>query len=288
MRAVNLLTPELRSAQKGSGSAPRPSAMETSGGIGAVAVLGVLALCVAAVAGYVLAGNTVKERKATLAAVSTQNDATVKKAADLKPYADFQDLASNRANTVQALAGARFDWEQSLRDLSRALPSNVYVSSLTGSVGSGVAGASGIRSAIPSPAIELAGCTSSQPAVAALMSRLRNIQGVTRVSLSKSDKADDTGSAAGTIVGPCGNGSPPTFDVVVFFEKSTVGADLTAVTGDTGTSTTTTTPAAAATPASGSTDKSAAAGTKTDDSAVAKSPSADPTTPPTATPGATP
>lgn len=286
MRAVNLLTPELRSAQKGSSAAPRPSAMETSGGIGAFAVIGALALVVVAVAGYVLAGNTVKDREATLAAVSTKNDETVKKAADLKPYADFQDLASNRANTVQALAGSRFDWEQALRDLSRALPSNVYVSSLTGSVGTGVAGASGIRSAIPSPAIELAGCTRSQPAVAALMSRLRNIQGVTRVSLSKSDKADDTGSAAGAIVGPCGNGSPPSFDVVIFFEKSTVGADLSAVTGDAGTSTT---PAAAAAPTAGtgSTAKSAASG-KTDDSAVAKSPSADPTTPPTATPGATP
>jgi Tfp pilus assembly protein PilN len=233
MRAVNLLTPELRSAQKGSGAA-RPSAMETSGGIGAFAILGALALCVAAVAGYVLAGNVIKEREATLAAVSSKNDETVKRAAELKPYADFQTLAQDRTSTVKALASARFDWEQSLRDLSRALPSNVYLSTLKGSVGSGSTGASGIRGAIPSPAIELAGCTRSQPAVATLMSRLRNIQGVTRVSLSKSEKADTVGTTAGS-AGPCGKGSPPSFELVVFFEKATVSADLATATGDSGT-----------------------------------------------------
>ena len=131
----------------------------------------------------------VKERKASLAEVSIKNEATVKRAAELKPYADFQTLAQERASTVQALASARFDWEQSLRDLSRALPSNVYLSSLKGAVGGGAGGGSGIRSSIGSPALELSGCTRSQPAVATLMSRLRNVQGVTRVSLSKSEKA---------------------------------------------------------------------------------------------------
>jgi Tfp pilus assembly protein PilN len=229
MRAVNLLTPELRSPRKGSG-APRPSAMETSGGIGALVVLGALALSVAAVAASVLATNVVKERKATLAAVSVKNDATVKRAAELKPYADFQTLAQERASTVQALASARFDWEQSLRDLSRALPSNVYLSSLKGSVDGGTGGGSGIRSAIGSPAIELAGCTRSQPAVATLMSRLRNVQGVTRVSLAKSEKATATGGGAAT-AGPCGKGSPPSFEVVVFFEKAAVAEALSSATG---------------------------------------------------------
>jgi Tfp pilus assembly protein PilN len=230
MRAVNLLTPELRSAQKGSGPS-RPSVMETSGGLGAFVVLGVLALCVAAVAGSVLANNVVKERKASLAEVSLKNDATVKRAAELKPYADFQVLAQQRAATVQALASARFDWERSLRDLSRALPSNVYLSSLKGSVGGGANGGSGIRTAIPSPALELSGCTRSQPAVAQLMSRLRNVQGVTRVSLAKSEKTA-VAAAGGAATGPCGNKSVPSFEVVVFFEKATVGAALAAATGE--------------------------------------------------------
>jgi Tfp pilus assembly protein PilN len=234
MRAVNLLTPELRTAQKGSG-APRVSMLETSGGIGAFAVLGALALCVAGVAGYVLSGNVVKERKAALAEVSTKNEQTVKRVADLKPYADFQTIAQERASTVTALASARFDWDEALRDLSRALPTNVYLSSVSGDVGGASAAtgsASGLRSSRAAPAISLAGCTRTQPAVASLMSRLRNIQGVTRVSLSKSAKADATGSSSGAETGPCGKGSPPSFELVVFFEKATIGADLANATKD--------------------------------------------------------
>jgi hypothetical protein len=135
---------------------------------------------------------------------------------------------------VPARARARFDWEQSLRDLSRALPSNVYLSSLKGTVGGGGAAgnSTGIRGAIGgAPAIELAGCTKSQPAVATMMSRLRNVQGVTRVSLSKSEKA--TIAAGGSAVNPCGKGSPPNFEVVVFFEKATVAQALATATGET-------------------------------------------------------
>ena len=251
MRAVNLLTPELRTAQKGSG-APRKSAMTTSGGLGAMVVLGALALVVAGVAGYILSTNVGKERTAALAEVSAKNDATVKRAAELKPYADFQTLAQERASTVQALASARFDWEQSLRDLSRALPSNVHLSSLKGTVGGG-AGGSGIRTAISSPALELSGCTRSQPAVATLMSRLRNVQGVTRVSLSKSEKAAASLAGGGT-TGPCGNGSPPTFEVVVFFEKAEVSSALATVTGEVDP----TAPAPAASPAADADGKPAA------------------------------
>ena len=228
MRAVNLLTPELRSAQKGPG-ASRPSVMETSGGLGAFIVLGVLALCVAGVAGSVLANNVVKERKASLTEVSGKNDATVKRAVELKPYADFQTIAQDRASTVKALAGARFDWEQSLRDLSRALPSDVYLSSLKGSLGGDGAGGSGLRTSIGSPALELSGCTRNHTAVATLMSRLRNVQGVTRVSLAKSAKADVAGGA--TTTGSCGGKTPPSFEVVVFFEKATVGSALADATG---------------------------------------------------------
>jgi Tfp pilus assembly protein PilN len=227
MRAVNLLTPEMRSTQKGSG-AKRPSPLATTGGIGAYVLLGALALIVAAVAGYVLSANVVKEREATLAEVSAKNDATIQRAAELKPYADFQTLVQQRAATVQALASARFDWEQSMRDLARAVPENVYLSQLKGTIG-GDGGGSGIRGAIGSPAIELSGCTKSQPAVATLMSRLRNVQGVTRVSLAKSEKEE---AQSATAVGPCGNDSPPNFEMVVFFEKSAVSSALATATGD--------------------------------------------------------
>jgi Tfp pilus assembly protein PilN len=273
MRAVNLLTPEMRSSQKGSSSsAPRPAAMTTPGGIGAIALLGALALIVAGVAGYVLSTNVVKQKQSDLAAVRAKNDATVKRAEQLKPYADFQTLATARASTVQGLASARFDWEQSLRDLSRALPKDVYLSSLDGTVGGGAGGGSGIRSSITAPAIELAGCTKTQPGVARLMSRLRNVQGVTRVSLSKSEKSDTaaanggSSSTGGSTVGPCGKGSPPSFEIVVFFEKATVADALASATGDTGTTTgtaSTATPVEAANATGKGTDDSAAKASST-------------------------
>ena len=256
MRAVNLLTPELRSAQKGSG-ASRPSVMETSGGLGAFIVLGVLALCVAGLAGSVLANNVVKERKASLAQVSSKNDATVKRAIELKPYADFQTLAQERVSTVKALASARFDWEQSLRDLSRALPSDVYLSSLKGTLGGG-GSSGGIRGAIGSPALELSGCTRNHTSVATLMSRLRNVQGVTRVSLAKSEKAAVAVGGGAETTGPCGTKSPPTFEVVVFFEKATVESALADATG------------VAATPATGAAAPAADANGKPADDTSAK------------------
>ena len=228
MRAVNLLTPDQRSAPKGKAS-ERPAVQDAPGGIAAFVLLGALALCVAGVAGLVLSGNIVKDRKAELAQVKLQSAATVGQAARLKPYADFQTVAQARAGTVQALAGARFDWEQALRDLSRAMPKEVYLSSLDGTVGDGASGGP-LRGAIKAPAIELKGCTKNQPAVADLMSRMRNVQGVTRVTLAKSDK--DTGAtASATTVNPCGKGATPSFEMVIFFERSAVAAALSGVTG---------------------------------------------------------
>ena len=99
---------------------------------------------------------------------------------------------------MQALASARFDWEQSLRDLSRALPSDVYLSSLKGTVGGGACagGGSGLRGAIGSAPGHRALRLHQEPARRRdVMSRLRNVQGVTRVSLAKSEKS--TPSPAG-------------------------------------------------------------------------------------------
>ena len=235
MRAVNLLPPDLRSASSKGKGAAKP-AREPGEGIGAFVLLGALAFCVVALAGYVLTTNTVKERQTRLAEVSAESAATLKRAADLKPYADFQVLTEARVGTVQSLAGSRFDWEQALRDLSLATPSNVHLTNLVGTLGGGggATGGSSLRGAINAPAIELKGCTKSQPAVARLMSRLRNVDGVTRVSLSKSEKAEDTAATAAPAVegaqavddpgSTCGKGSPPAFEIVVFFEGAATTA----------------------------------------------------------------
>ena len=203
MRAVNLLTPDLRSAPKGKGSSG-PSAHRRTRRHRGVRRCSAPSRCAWRPSRAMSCPTTSQGPQGGARPGRAQSAATVAQATKLKPYADFQTLAQARAGTVQALASARFDWEQALRDLSRAMPKEVYLSSLDGT--------SRRRRAAPpcaarstSPAIELKGCTKSQPAVAGLMSRMRNVQGVTRVSLAKSDK--DTG-ALGAGAGGHRHGQP--------------------------------------------------------------------------------
>ena len=234
MKAVNLLPPDQRGASKA--PSERSVVVDDSSSFGAYAVLGALALAVLALAGVVLTGNAVKDREAELETAQSQSQQISARVAALKPYADFDQMASERVATVKDLAGRRFDWEQAIRDLSRAIPADVTLSELNGSVSTdaGSAGGSALRSAISAPAIAINGCTDDQRGVARLMARLRNVDGVTRVSLAKSEKEDagkGTGLGAGAEVpgattslgdrrsAPCGIGRKPQFEMVMFFEN---------------------------------------------------------------------
>jgi Tfp pilus assembly protein PilN len=248
MKAINLLPPDLRGASVTARKAPA----DEPGGIAGFVVLGALAACVIALAAYVLTTNMVKDRQAKLETVTAETQAATQRANQLKPYADFQAMAETRIQTVKDLASSRFDWEQALRDVSRAVPANVTLTALNGTItdgagGTGSGGSSTVRSAIAAPALQLTGCTGSQEDVATLMSRLRNVDGVTRVSLGKSLKpaptaATPTATAQAQAVAtpasptatPCPGKRPPTFEVVVFFEHSEVPASVQDITAQTG------------------------------------------------------
>jgi Tfp pilus assembly protein PilN len=220
MRAVNLLPPDLRrAAPKAAPAAPR----EKAEGIGAYLVLGALALCVAALAAYVMTTNTVKQKQADLDQVTAEASTAAQEAAKLKPYADYEAMANARVETVRGLAAARFDWEQALRELSRALPADVKLQTIAGDMGlpgTSGAGSDPLRGSIQAPAITLTGCATSQPSVARMMARLRAVAGATRVSLSKSEKAQSEAESA------CAGDDPPAFSVVVFFEGSAAMAAM--------------------------------------------------------------
>jgi Tfp pilus assembly protein PilN len=280
MKAVNLLPHDLRRAPKRASSAPEPA-----GGMGAYVVLGALALCVVALVGYVITTNAVKQRQADLESVSARSAAVTKQVAALKPYADFDQMAQTRVTTIKGLVQARFDWPQALGDLSRVVPSDVKLSSLTGTMRTGTGSASNpLRAQLGAPAVELNGCARSQTGVAQLMARLRNVDGVTRVSLAKSEKP--TATAAPGATGSVGDGTTsngcgkagPTFSVVAFFENNSAAAAYTAPaagdttgappvpsaieggnaqSGQTGQSGTAASPSASATPAAGSSTTSA-------------------------------
>jgi Tfp pilus assembly protein PilN len=257
MKAINLLPPDLRGTPKSVSSKAKTAAVnDEPGGIGAFVVLGALTVCVIALAAFVLTNNAIKDRQAQLDAATSQAQSITQRVAKLKPYADFKAMAETRIQTVKDLSSSRFDWEQALRDISRAIPADVTLRTLTGSISNGTGGTTPIRAEITAPAIELTGCTSGQAQVARLLSRLRGVEGVTRVSLSKSTKKDKVAVAAptaGDIASPESQCGRTEFAIVMFFERSTVPAtvqDIT-VTAAPEAAKTGTTPAAGTTGAGG-------------------------------------
>jgi Tfp pilus assembly protein PilN len=233
VRAVNLIPADQRRGVGGGGAG--------GGGTATYAVLGALAAVVVAVGAYVLVGNSVNSRKSDLARVNAQATTAQQQATALQPYREFAKLREARVQTVASLAASRFDWERVMSDLSRALPNDVWLTSLIGTVAPGVsfegANSSGdtgaLRSAVQTPAVELVGCTETQSEVSRVMARLRLLHGVTRVSLGSSEKTDSTaGSGGGASAsgggnsGDCRNGSShfPQFEMVVFFKGPAVAA----------------------------------------------------------------
>jgi Tfp pilus assembly protein PilN len=221
VRAVNLM-PER------AGRGGRAEALQ----IPAYAVIAVLAAALVLVTVYVLTNNTIADRQAKVGALQAQAAQANANAASLNKYVRFEQLAQTRAETVRQIAATRFDWHRALSDLSKVVPSNTSLQSLYATVapGSGTGGGAGtgntssLRSDVTVPAFELTGCTQTQDDVARLMSRLRLINGVTRVTLADTVKPDSSGTAAGvtgsgsgsSTTGGCGPNAP-TFDLVIFF-----------------------------------------------------------------------
>jgi Tfp pilus assembly protein PilN len=250
VKAVNLIPREGRRGVRGSGGlAVSPT----------YALLGLLAVALLFVTLYALSANTISSRKAKLSSLRAEVTQEQALASRLATYTAFEKLASTRAETVREIAATRFNWYGALSDLAKVVPANTSLQSLYGSVapgattsatsaGVGAGAASSLRSDLSVPAIELTGCTKTQDDVARLMSRLRVINGVTRVTLGDSQKPDSSvATASGATSGGCGRNAP-TFDLVIFFQ-ALAGAGPT---GDTpasstpaaGTTGTTTTPAA--------------------------------------------
>ena len=216
MRAVNLIPTDARRGG-GAGAAGR------SGGA-AYILLGGLAVLVVLVAVWALAGHRVTEKRAELARLQSETASAQAEASQLAAYAKYSKLSTDRVNTVRSLALSRFDWAQALDAVARTMPDDAWLTSMTGTVAPGVSvsgggsSASALRSQRAVPAIELVGCTTSQGRVARLISRLRAVPGVDRVSIADTITGDaGAGSTGGG--GGCRGSHPtyPQFDMVLFF-----------------------------------------------------------------------
>src|SRR3954464_5208097 len=162
MRPVNLIPPEQRRGD---------SAQLRTGSLMYI-VLGALALVLIGVTMLVLTDNRIADGKAEVAALKQEDAAAAAEAKKLAAYTQFKALSEQRIATVRSLADSRFDWERVMRELSLVLPSDVWLTSLTGSAtpsgstGAEGGAASGLRGGIAGPALELSGCAAGQEAVA--------------------------------------------------------------------------------------------------------------------------
>jgi Tfp pilus assembly protein PilN len=201
---------------------------------------------VVALTAWVLTNNAITDHKAELAKVNKEANIATAQAAALRPFRDFAQLRVDRVLTVQSLARSRFDWQRAFTDLARVIPSDVWLTSMVATVkpgvnfgGSGGSGGSGsgdtgqLRTALQVPAIELVGCTLDQAEVARVLTRLRLITGVQRVSLASSIKSEtavvagSSGSASGGASDDdCRHGSRkfPKFSLVIFFNATAASA----------------------------------------------------------------
>jgi Tfp pilus assembly protein PilN len=229
MRAVNLIPTEERGGLSGSGS-----------GVGSYVLLAILALMVLGSAAYTLANRTISNREHELADVQTRVQASTATAQGLQGYTTFTALRQTRSETVRSLATSRFDWSHALHEVARTMPSDAWLTSMRATVTPAAAADGGVtdplRGSLQSPAIEIVGCTTSQDKVANVISSLRRVDGVERVSLSSSEKlAGDAGGAskgtsdsAGATSGDCRNGIKrfPQFSMTLFFQQpsATTGA----------------------------------------------------------------
>lgn len=194
MRPVNLIPSEDRRGQDAPGrTGPLPYLL-----------VGVLVAALVGVTALVLIGNQISDRKSEITRLEQEDAAAKARAEKLAAYSQFRTMHEQRVLTVSKLADSRFDWERVMRELSLVLPRNVWLTNLIASASaeasvaesSSGSGGTDLRASIPGPALQLTGCATSHDAVAAFVTTLKDIDGVTRVAVESSELPESGEGAA--------------------------------------------------------------------------------------------
>jgi len=122
------------------------------------------------------------------------------------------------------VAAARFDWDRALRQLSQVAPGDVWLTSATGTLTASTSveggGGGSLRSALPGPALELAGCGRHERDVPKYMDRLYALTGVAEVGFSRTERPDP-GGGGGKASSACpGSDEASSFSLVTYFKQS--------------------------------------------------------------------
>jgi Tfp pilus assembly protein PilN len=213
MRPINLIPPEDR----------RANAPVRTGPI-AYLLVGALALGVAAVTMVVLTDNKIADRKAEIAKLNQQQVAIQSRASQLKPFIDFSQAERQRVETIRSVANNRFDWERVMHELSLVLPADVSLTNLTATSG-GTPDASGtVTDATPS--LTMTGCAGGHETVAGFLAALKDIDGVTAVTLQSSQKGQGgpSGGSSSTISSSSDCGTAVEFGLTAVFGNAPAAA----------------------------------------------------------------
>jgi Tfp pilus assembly protein PilN len=182
MRAVNLL-PRQQVQQKSERSNPAVL----------VAAIGGAAVLLALVGGALLASRSVDRQRQALATARAELAATPAHHLSASTQAFRQAVLTQREQRSLALAsaiGKRVAWDRILRRFALVLPSDVWLTSLTGSVplDSAATTAATTSSALPATptALQIQGYTYSQASVARLLERLQVLPDLKNVQLTSS------------------------------------------------------------------------------------------------------
>lgn len=215
MKPVNLIPPEERRG----GGAP------TRTGRAPYMVLAALGALVAALAMISATNGSIADREAEIASLEIEEQAASARAEALRPFAEFAATRQAREQTISSLARSRFDWERVMSELSRVLPSNVWLTELAASAGPDVpidGPDVSLRSQVEGPALILVGCGRDHDAVATLIAAMEDIDGVTRVTATNSSKSKENASGPGA-----GGGSEcqtrasiAAFELIVAFDNA--------------------------------------------------------------------
>jgi Tfp pilus assembly protein PilN len=182
MRPINLIPEDER---RGGGGGGR------KGGPLAYILIGALVILLLGVTLIVSTNNEISSSKAEITEMNAENAAAKAKAARLTSYIELKQVRDQRVATVTSLAESRFDWERVMRELALILPSDVWLTNLSGTVAPDVsvegAASVSLRAGVPGPALELVGCANGQEGVAGFVTALKDIDGVTRVAMQYSN-----------------------------------------------------------------------------------------------------
>ena len=201
-------------------------------------VVGVLAAALVGVTLMVMTNNKISDREAERASLESQVARAEAESQRLASFAEFASLQEARQQTVSSLARSRFDWERVLRELAIVIPTEVWLTALNATVSPDVTvsggtstGSAGGTESIAGPSLQIEGCAAGHEAVAKFLAALQDIDGVTRVSVLKSDRPElSSGAAAATSdsasSGGCSNRDfISTFQVVAAFDAVQLGAE---------------------------------------------------------------